>query len=99
MEAEKTVLTSSAMSKVTKTRLLAATGLLLMDLAVFAATAVFLPRNVGMFHQVGLVSYFANSRMRWDIAWGIFFAALLFSAGVFLLLEALGVFQRVSRNR
>jgi len=73
-------------------RFLALLGLILVDLGVFAATVVFLPR-AGTFGYSGPWSYFLNSRDRWDIAWGVLAASALLSAGLFLLLDALGAFK------
>jgi len=63
-----------------------------MDLGIFATTVAFLPRP-GSWGHSGPWSYFINSRTRWDIAWAVLAASILISIGVFLLLEALGIFQ------
>jgi hypothetical protein len=88
----------AARSAATRIRMLTATGLLLMDLAVFAAASVFLPRAMGMIGWHNALGHFVNSRERWDIAWGVFLAAVLFSAGVFLLMEALGAFRGIRKT-
>jgi len=74
-----------------KNRLIAAIGLLSMDFGTFVATVAFLP-SAGSWSSSGPVSYFINSRTRWDIACAVLVAAMLFSFGLFLLLESLSVF-------
>lgn len=93
METGMTAGADAAVSAAKRARMLTATGLLLMDLAVFGAASVFLPRTMGMNTWHNALGQFVNSRERWDIAWGIFLAAVLFSAGVFLLMEALGALR------
>lgn len=80
-----------------KKRTVAGIGLLLMDLGVFAAVAAFLPRASSWGHS-GPWSYFVNSRTRWDIAWAVLFASILFSAGVLLLLDSLSVFKEDEKS-
>jgi hypothetical protein len=72
-------------------RVLAAVGLLLIDAGAFVLTFVLLPLK-GSWGHSGPWSYFVNSRDRQDIAWGVLVAALILSAGAYLLMEALGVF-------
>ena len=80
-----------------KNRILAALGLAAMDFGIFAATAAFLPQP-GSWGSNGPLSYFINSRTRWDIAWTVLVAAIIFSVGLFLLLESLGVFTGKNRE-
>jgi hypothetical protein len=46
----------------------------------------------------GPLSYFINSRQRWDIAWGVLVAAVVVSAGIFLLMKACGVFDQEEKK-
>jgi hypothetical protein len=85
--------TGFSMDETMRRRVLTAVGLLLIDLGVFAATCACLPPATS-YGWRGAWSHFVNSRVRWDIAWGALVASLLVSAGVFLLMEALGVFRR-----
>jgi hypothetical protein len=85
-------------SAATRTRMLTATGLLRMDLAVFAAASVFRPRTMGMINWHNPLGRFVNSRERWDIAWDVLPAAVLSSAGVFLLMEALAAFRGIRKT-
>ena len=80
-----------------KQRILAALGLVLMDFGIFAATVAFLP-SAGSWGSTGPCTYFINSRARWDIAWSVLAAAAIFSIGIFLLLESLGVFTRKAKE-
>ena len=60
-------------------------ALLLIDLALFAVTAVFLPRPSSFSYNTGnTVAYFIASRERWDIAWGVLISSLLLSGGIYL---------------
>jgi Na+/H+ antiporter NhaD/arsenite permease-like protein len=88
----------AARSAATRTRMLTAIRLLLMDLAVFAGASVFLPRTMGTISWHNALGHFVNSQERWDIAWGVFLAAVLFSAGIFLLMEALGAFRGIRKT-
>lgn len=67
-------------------------GFLVTDLGIFLTTCVFLPRR-GSWGSSGPLSYFINSRQRWDIAWGVLVASLVLSVGVFFLLKSLGAFD------
>lgn len=80
-----------------KSRVLVAIGMVVADLGIFVGTSVFLPRR-GSFGFSGPWNHFVNSRERWDIAWGVFVAALVLSLGVFLLLEGFGVFRKKGKN-
>ena len=73
-------------------RALAVWGLLMMDLGVFAMTAVWLPRALS-YGFSGPWSRFVNARVNWDIAWGMLVASLILSVGIYLLMEALGAFD------
>ena len=75
-----------------RTRILAALGLLLADLGIFITVCTLLPQR-GRFGHSGPWSYFVNSRDRWDIAWGTLVAAVVISAGAFMLMESLGAFR------
>jgi hypothetical protein len=70
-----------------------AIALLFFDLGIFVGTITFLPRR-GSWGHSGPLSYFINSRTRWDIAWGVLIAVLFLSVGVFLLIQASGAFDR-----
>lgn len=72
-------------------------GLLTTDLGIFIATCVFLPRR-GSWGHSGPLSYFINSRQRWDIAWGVLVAVIVVSAGAFLLMKAFGAFDQEDEN-
>lgn len=80
-----------------KKRLLTSIGLLLLDVGVFLATVAFLPRK-GSFGFSGPWSHFINSRTRWDIAWCVLGAAVAFSVGAFLLMEAMGAFRQTEKQ-
>lgn len=80
-----------------KNRTRAALGFAAMDFGIFAATVGFLPRP-GSWGSTGLLSYYINSRTRWDIAWTVLVAAMIFSVGLFLLLESLGAFTDKDRE-
>jgi hypothetical protein len=67
-------------------------GLLLFDLGGFVMTVAFLPRK-GSWGHSGPISYFVNSRNRWDIAWAVLLALVFMSAGVYAFLQAKGFFQ------
>lgn len=68
-------------------------ALLFLNLGAFLTTVTFLPRR-GSWGYSGPISYFINSRDRWDIAWGVFVAGLALSFGVYLLIQASGAFER-----
>ncbi len=68
-------------------------SLLLINFGAFIGAAALLPRRSSWSHS-GPVSYFINCRQHWDVAWGILIALLIISAGVFLLMDAKGVFDR-----
>jgi hypothetical protein len=80
-----------------KKRKLAALGLLLIDLGGFVMTVAFLPRR-GSWGHSGPISFFINSRDRWDIAFAVLVALLLVSAGVFALFECRGVFSKTMKS-
>lgn len=75
-----------------KKRILAASGLILVDLGVFLTTVAFLPRS-GSFGYSGTWSYIVNSRTQWDVAQIVLVASLVVSVGIFMLLESLGAFR------
>jgi hypothetical protein len=68
-------------------------GLLITDLGILLATCVFLPRR-GSWTFHGPVSNYINSRIRWDIAWGVLLSAIVVSIGVFFLMKAFGAFDQ-----
>ncbi|NNC89720.1 MAG: hypothetical protein HKN82_14790 [Akkermansiaceae bacterium] len=70
-----------------------AVALLLIDLGIFLGAITFLPRR-GAWGHSGPLSYFINSRYRWDIAWGVLVTAVILSIGIFVLLAAAGAFDR-----
>ncbi len=73
-------------------RLLVLVGLVLFDLAAFAAAVASLPRSNGFSYRDSL-EYFVNSRTGWDAACSTFVAACLASAGVYAFLEAFGALR------
>ncbi len=75
-----------------KNRLFAGIGLLFIDFSVFIVTIAFLPRNRS-FGFNGPWSHFVNSRTHWDTAWTILAATLVFSLGLFLVMEGCGIFN------
>jgi hypothetical protein len=81
------------MEKMMKNRIIAAVGFILVDMGIFLTTVAFLPRP-GSWGHSGPWSYFINSRTRWDIAWAVLVASIFVSAGLFLVLEALGAFKK-----
>jgi len=70
-------------------------ALLFINLGIFVATATLLPRR-GSWGSSGPISYFINSRDRWDIAWGVLVSSIILSIGIFVLLYAKGVFEQKS---
>lgn len=62
----------------------------LFNLAVFIIATLFLP-SAGSFGYHSPVSYFVNSRTDWHIAFGVTFATVLISWGVYLVIVS---FQR-----
>ncbi len=78
-------------------RLMAGLGLIAVDIGVFVATCAFLPQR-GSFGHSGPLSYYVNSRARWDIAWAVLLAAIFLSIGAFLLMDALGAFHTRDRS-
>lgn len=72
-------------------------SLLFFNLGIFTATITFLPKR-SSFGYHGSISYFFNSRDRWDIAWGILLASICLSLGIFFLLQAKGVFEKKQKN-
>lgn len=78
-------------------RIMAAVGFFLVDMGIFLTTVAFLPQPESWSHSDAL-SYFINSRTRWDIAWTVLLASIFVSAGLFLVLEALGAFRKGKQN-
>ena len=70
-------------------------ALLFINSGIFVATATLLPRRQSWFSN-GPISYFINSRDRWDIAWGVLVSSIILSIGIFVLLYAKGVFEQKS---
>lgn len=70
-------------------------ALLFINLGIFVATVTLLPRR-GSWGSSGPISYFINSRDRWDIAWGVLVSSIILSIGIFVLLYAKGVFEQKS---
>jgi hypothetical protein len=68
-------------------------ALLFIDLGIFVATVTLLPRR-SSWGSSGPLSYFLNSRDRWDIAWGVLVASIILSIGIHLLLCAKGAFEQ-----
>ncbi len=68
-------------------------ALLFINLGIFVATVTFLPRR-GSWGSSGPLSYFLNSRARWDIAWGVLVAGIILSIGIIFLLYAKGAFEQ-----
>jgi hypothetical protein len=78
-------------------RKLAVIGLLLIDFGGFVMTTAFLPRR-GSWGHSSPVSYFINSRDRWDIAFAVLVALLLISAGILALMELRGCFREKTES-
>ena len=72
-------------------------SLLFFNMGIFMATITFLPRRRSFGHN-GPISYFFNSRDRWDIAWGLLIASICLSLGIFFLLQAKGLFEKKQKN-
>jgi len=68
-------------------------GLLCIDFGAFLGIVTLLPEK-GNFTHSGWFSHFINSRASWDIAWGSLVSLLIISLGVYLLMEAFGVFKK-----
>ena len=79
-------------------RTLTAISLGLMNMGIFIGTVVFLPSPSSWTSYGGPISSFINSRTDWDVAWGVLVATVVFSVGIFLMLEALGAFGRSPRD-
>lgn len=67
-------------------------ALLFINIGIFVGTLSLLPTRGSWMHS-GPISYFVNSRDRWDIAWGILTASIIISIGVFFLLHAKRAFD------
>lgn len=68
-------------------------ALLFANLGIFVGTAALLPTK-GSWGSSGPISYFINSRARWDVAWGVLVACLLVSIGILLWIQARGGFEK-----